>query len=112
MLSQAAIAHAQFESIHPFPDGNGRTGRALIHAMLRGHGLTMNVWDVVLLGTDMDAVARHGILGPVSRLFCSQDVVGGPSLAPLDGRAGRNKRRLDFITAKLEHDPPTAESLD
>ena len=37
VLAQAAIAHAQFENIHPFTDGNGRTGRALLHAMLR-HG--------------------------------------------------------------------------
>jgi Fic family protein len=43
LLSQTAIAHAQFETIHPFTDGNGRTGRALIHSMLRGHGLTRNV---------------------------------------------------------------------
>ena len=50
LLSQAAIAHAQFETIHPFPDGNGRTGRALIHAMLRGHGLTRNVTVPVSAG--------------------------------------------------------------
>jgi Fic family protein len=50
VLVQAAIAHAQFETIHPFPDGNGRTGRALIHAMLRGHRLTRNVTVPVSAG--------------------------------------------------------------
>jgi Fic family protein len=38
-LVQAAIAHAQFETIHPFVDGNGRTGRALVHVILRRRGL-------------------------------------------------------------------------
>jgi Fic family protein len=39
-VAQAAIAHAQFETIHPFVDGNGRTGRALIHFVLRRRGLS------------------------------------------------------------------------
>lgn len=48
-VAQAAIAHAQFESIHPFVDGNGRTGRALIHVVLRRRGLTPRVLPPVSL---------------------------------------------------------------
>ena len=46
---QAALAHAQFESIHPFVDGNGRTGRALIHLILRRRGLAPRVLPPVSL---------------------------------------------------------------
>ena len=42
-LVQAALVHAQFETIHPFVDGNGRTGRALIHLLLRRRGLAPRV---------------------------------------------------------------------
>ena len=49
-LAQAAIAHAQFETVHPFPDGNGRTGRALLQGMLRASGVTRNVTVPVSAG--------------------------------------------------------------
>lgn len=39
-LIQAALVHAQFETIHPYTDGNGRVGRALIHTVLTRRGLT------------------------------------------------------------------------
>lgn len=57
VLVQAAIAHAQFETIHPFADGNGRTGRALIHSLLRAKGLTRSVTIPVSAGllTDVDS---------------------------------------------------------
>ncbi|MFI2565184.1 Fic family protein [Paenarthrobacter sp. NPDC018779] len=42
-LTQAALAHAQFETIHPFADGNGRTGRATVSALLRAKGVTERV---------------------------------------------------------------------
>jgi Fic family protein len=48
-VAQASIAHAQFETIHPFVDGNGRTGRALIHMILRRRGLAERVLTPVSL---------------------------------------------------------------
>lgn len=39
-IVQAGLSHAQFETIHPFTDGNGRVGRALIHTILTRRGLT------------------------------------------------------------------------
>ena len=48
-LVQAAIAHAQFETIHPFVDGNGRVGRVLIPLVLRRRGLGLRVLPPVSL---------------------------------------------------------------
>src|SRR5438105_4558038 len=48
-VAQAALAHAQFETIHPFADGNGRTGRGLIHLVFRRRGLATRVLPPISL---------------------------------------------------------------
>lgn len=60
-VAQAAITHAQFESIHPFTDGNGRIGRALINAVLRFRGLTRRVAIPIasVMLADVDAYFAH-----------------------------------------------------
>ena len=77
VLPQATIAHAQFETIHPFPDGNGRTGRAIVHCLLRGKRLTRQVTVPVSAGllTDteryFDALTayRAGDIQPIVERF-------------------------------------------
>lgn len=50
VLVQTAIAHAQLETIHPFVDGNGRVGRAVVHALLRAKGLVTQTTAPVSAG--------------------------------------------------------------
>lgn len=53
-VATAALAHAQLETIHPFADGNGRTGRSLIHIVFKRSGLAPQVVPPVslVLATD------------------------------------------------------------
>ena len=62
-LPQIAIAHAQFETIHPFTDGNGRTGRALVQAMLRNKRLTRQITVPVSAGLLSNTDAYFQALG-------------------------------------------------
>lgn len=57
VLAHAAVSHAQFETIHPFSDGNGRVGRGLLHAQLRNKGLIRHATVPVSAGLldDTDA---------------------------------------------------------
>lgn len=61
-LTHVALAHAQFETIHPFVDGNGRTGRALIHSMLRAKGLSRGITVPLSAGLLADTVSYFDAL--------------------------------------------------
>lgn len=81
-LAQAAVAHAQFETIHPFADGNGRTGRALIHVILRARGVATTAALPISVGLLADTAGyfdtlsayRRGEVEPVIRLFAQSTI--------------------------------------
>ena len=73
-LPQIAVAHAQFETIHPFTDGNGRTGRALVQALLRNKGLTRHVTVPISAGLLADTGAYFDALTSYRRGDAAQIV--------------------------------------
>lgn len=84
---QAAIVHTQFESIHPFTDGNGRIGRAMINTVWRRRGATAHV--VVPLASALVARRDHYFdlldayhTGDVRPLIAATNAVGPLTAAP------------------------------
>ena len=72
-LAHIAVTHAQFETIHPFPDGNGRTGRVITQRMLRNAGLTRRA-ILPLSG---------GLLRNTERYFASLDTYRAGDIEPI-----------------------------
>ncbi|MDO9397666.1 MAG: Fic family protein [Herbiconiux sp.] len=129
-LTQAAIAHAQFESIHPFTDGNGRIGRALIQVVLRRRGVARDVVVPVAsaLAADredyFDRLTRYrdGDAGPIvegiadaARIAAEAclDLPGVLSALPVEWRAEARPRRgsaADALIDRLPAEPVVSAS--
>jgi Fic family protein len=100
ILVQVAVGHAQFETIHPFVDGNGRTGRALVQSVLKNKGMVSGMAVPISAGllTDIDRYFaalgsfRAGDAGPISVEFARAS-----RMAAVSGR-----RLLDDLSDALE----------
>ncbi|QJU52660.1 Fic family protein [Herbiconiux sp. KACC 21604] len=90
-LVSTAVAHAQFETIHPFTDGNGRTGRALAQALLRHRGVTRNIAIPVSAGLLADVEGYHRALTAYRNGDVTPIVL---AFAEASLRAVANSRRL------------------
>ena len=77
-LIQAALVHAQFETIHPFADGNGRVGRALIHTVLTRRGLLAGM----ILPTSLVLSTLSGKYVEALSRFREAGDPGGPGAEP------------------------------
>ena len=106
VIPHVAITHAQFETIHPFVDGNGRTGRALAQSMLRNLGVTrhttipMSAGLLVNTETYFDALSayREGDAGPIIARFADASRYAASSGRTLvDGLAGQLERSRELL---------------
>lgn len=97
-IAKAAVAHAQFETIHPFIDGNGRTGRVLLHRILRNEGVLTRTTLPVSAGLLHDVDAYMEAIEAYQRgdyLPIVESVLSALELALVVG--GRVSGRVDSV---------------
>jgi Fic family protein len=100
-LIKMAILHYQFEAIHPFPDGNGRTGRILLLLYLKNSGLL-----------DIPAIylSEYIIKNKIEYYRCLKDVTEKNEwegyilymLNMIEETANKGLKRLNKITVAME----------
>ncbi|MGW4716106.1 Fic family protein [Nocardia sp. NPDC004260] len=108
-VAQAAVAHAQFETIHPFIDGNGRTGRALIHLILRRRGVAERVVAPVSLilatwsDSYIDGLTRFRYIGAPDSQQATDDLnIWVARFAAACTRAAQDATAFEMKAAELQ----------
>jgi len=108
-LVQAALAHAQFETIHPFADGNGRVGRTLIHLVLRRRGLAPRYVPPISLvfatesRTYIAGLTAYRYIGPPGTPLASERIANWiATFASAATRATADARQLELDIDALE----------
>jgi len=123
-IAQAAIAHAQFLSIQPFPDGNGRAARALLNGVWRRRGLSRGVvvpvsasiagdrrrygsaWREYRVGDAepmIDLVARHALRAVKEATASSVRIAAMPEAWRAVARPRRASAAFRLTTVLAEH---------
>lgn len=100
-LIKMAILHYQFEAIHPFSDGNGRTGRILLLLYLKISGL---------LDTPAIYLSEYIIKNKIEYYRCLRDVTEKNEwedyilymLDMIEETANKGLKRLNKITVAME----------
>lgn len=119
VIAQAAIAHAQFESIHPFTDGNGRIGRALAAAVIRERGVAQHV--VIPIASALVARREHyfgtldhyrsGDAGPIVHAFARSAIVAAQEATLTAGRLAAMPEQWHLLAGAPRAGSATADLL-
>ncbi|KQU58117.1 cell filamentation protein Fic [Rhodococcus sp. Leaf278] len=102
VLPHVAVTHAQFETLHPFTDGNGRTGRAIIHGMLRRSEVTERVTVPLSAGLLTDTAAYFASLDAY-RLGDVEAIVRSLTAATFHAVTGGRRLVDDLAAARAEY---------
>lgn len=100
-IVKTAIIHAQFETIHPFIDGNGRTGRTILHKTLKDDGVLQTVTLPISAGllnnteSYMDALLKYQEGDPIPII---EEISSALELAVMIGNETSNQ-----ISKVIEH---------
>ena len=117
-IAKAALLHAQFETIHPFIDGSGRTGRALLSKVLRHEGLLRHTTLPVSAGllrnmsAYMDALDRYHEGDPLPIIEQVTDalelavVIGAKASAAIGETVGRWRSSIVQRSSARIHEMP------